>query len=755
MQAAQTFRIEGMHCASCAANIERVFLKREGVQSAAVNYATETATVAFDENKVQPQDLAKAIKELGFTLVLEQPKAAASGPNQATQNKLDELAEMRAKVISAIPLAAFSILVMGWETLARFGRLPAMSANWDGFVQHLIPIMATYMLVVVGRPYLKGVYLFARHGQANMDTLIGIGTGAAFIYSFILGAFAGPLSGFLDVNQTYYDATIVVITFITLGKYLEAKAKLKTGDAIQKLLGLQAKTALVVRDGREIETPLEQIVAGDCIVVKPGGKIPVDGEILEGASFIDESMLTGEPVPVEKKAGDTVAAGTVNTTGAFTFKATKVGAETLLAHIIKQVEQAQGSKAPVQALADKISAVFVPIVLGVAVLALALWLAIGTSHLGFAHALSLGLASFVSILVIACPCALGLATPTAIIVGVGKGAREGILIRDAETLQKLHQVDTVVVDKTGTLTKGKPEFVELRNFSRLSDQEILSFLAALESKSEHPIARAVVAHAETGKIPLRALNSFENLPGSGIKGTIDGKIYYAGNERLAGKLGVAFDEKSIALETAKGHTPVFLISVGALLGVAFVADTVKETARDAVASLNALGISVIMLTGDDENTARYIAQQAGIKEIFGRALPEDKLNKIKELQARGRVVAMAGDGVNDAPALAQADVGIAMATGADVAIESAGVTLLHGDISKLARAIRLSRFTMRGIHQNIFWAFIFNLVGIPLAGGLFYPLFGWTLSPVFAGMAMAFSSVFVVTNSLRLKTVKI
>jgi Cu2+-exporting ATPase/Cu+-exporting ATPase len=588
-----------------------------------------------------------------------------------------------------------------------------------------------------------------------MDTLIGIGTGAAFIYSFILGAFAGPLSGFLDVNQTYYDATIVVITFITLGKYLEAKAKLKTGDAIQKLLGLQAKTALVVRDGREIETPLEQIVAGDCIVVKPGGKIPVDGEILEGASFIDESMLTGEPVPVEKKAGDTVAAGTVNTTGAFTFKATKVGAETLLAHIIKQVEQAQGSKAPVQALADKISAVFVPIVLGVAVLALALWLAIGTSHLGFAHALSLGLASFVSILVIACPCALGLATPTAIIVGVGKGAREGILIRDAETLQKLHQVDTVVVDKTGTLTKGKPEFVELRNFSRLSDQEILSFLAALESKSEHPIARAVVAHAETGKIPLRALNSFENLPGSGIKGTIDGKIYYAGNERLAGKLGVAFDEKSIALETAKGHTPVFLISVGALLGVAFVADTVKETARDAVASLNALGISVIMLTGDDENTARYIAQQAGIKEIFGRALPEDKLNKIKELQARGRVVAMAGDGVNDAPALAQADVGIAMATGADVAIESAGVTLLHGDISKLARAIRLSRFTMRGIHQNIFWAFIFNLVGIPLAGGLFYPLFGWTLSPVFAGMAMAFSSVFVVTNSLRLKTVKI
>jgi Cu2+-exporting ATPase/Cu+-exporting ATPase len=755
MEAAQTFRVEGMHCASCAAMIERAFRKREGVQSAVVNYAAETALVSFDEQKVRPLDLAKAIAPMGFTLVLKREKEGAADSNHAKQEKLRELAEMRVKVISSVPLAVFSLFVMGWDTLARFGSLPAMSGIWTDLVHHLFPVMATYMLLVVGKPYWKGVWFFVRHGEASMDTLIGIGTGAAFIYSFILSAFEKPLTGFLDVHQTYYDATIVVIAFITLGKYLEAKARLKTGDAIAKLLNLQAKTALVLRDGREVETPLEQIAVGDWIIVKPGAKIPVDGAVVGGASFVDESMLTGEPVPVEKKNGDLVAAGTVNTTGAFTFKATRVGAETLLAHIIRQVQEAQGSKAPVQALADKIAAVFVPVVLGLAVMALVLWIGVGSSHLGFAHALSLGLAAFVGILVIACPCALGLATPTAIIVGVGKGAREGILVRDAETLERLHQVDTVVVDKTGTITKGRPEFVELRNLSGLSESDVLSLIASLEQKSEHPIAHAVVVQAGIAKIPLRAPDAFESIQGKGVKGTIAGKVYYAGNERLAGELGVALDEKSIATETTKGRTPVFLICEGALLAVAFVADPVKDTARDAIASLHALGVKVIMLTGDDENTARHIAQQVGITEVFGRALPEDKLSKVKELQAGGHVVAMAGDGVNDAPALAQADVGIAMATGTDVAIEAAGVTLLHGDISKLAKAIRLSRLTMRGIRQNLFWAFIYNLVGIPLAGGLFYPWFGWTLSPVFAGLAMAFSSVSVVTNSLRLKTMKI
>ncbi len=755
MDAAQTFRVEGMHCASCAAMIERAFRKRAGVRSAVVNYATETATVDFDGQTVRPQDLAQAIQPMGFTLVLEPPPGEATGPNHAKREKLRELAEMRTKVISSIPLVIFSFLTMGWDTLASWGRLPVMAPVWHDLVHHLFPIMATYMLLVVGKPYLQGVWSFARHGQASMDTLIGIGTGAAFLYSFVLNAFEQPLTGLLNVQQTYYDATIVVIAFITLGKYLEAKARLKTGDAIEKLLGLQAKTALVARDGREVETPLAQLAVGDRIIVKPGARIPVDGSVVDGASYVDESMLTGEPVPVEKKAGDQVAAGTVNTTGAFTFRAAKVGADTLLAHIIKQVQEAQGSKAPVQALADRIAAVFVPVVLGLAVLALALWLGVGTAPLGLAHALSLGLAAFVSILVIACPCALGLATPTAIIVGVGQGAREGILIRDAETLERLHQVDTVVVDKTGTITKGRPEFAELHNFSGLDDTEVLALLAALEQKSEHPVAHAVAVHAAAAGIPRRAVEDFASIPGQGVRGTIGGKTYHAGNERLARALGATFDEAAIATETSRGRTPVFLMAEGVLLAVAFVADPVKDAAPGAVAALHALGVNVIMLTGDNENTARHVAQQAGIREVIGNARPADKLAKVKELQARGQVVAMAGDGVNDAPALAQADVGIAMATGTDVAIESAGITLLHGDIAKLAKAIRLSRLTMRGIRQNLFWAFIYNVIGIPLAGGLFYPWFGWTLSPVFAGLAMAFSSVSVVTNSLRLKAMKL
>jgi len=755
MDAAQTFRIEGMHCASCAAMIERTFRKRAGVLSAVVNYAAETALVAFDPEKVQPRDLAGAIAPLGFTLVLAENRDATAGANPAKQEKLRELAAMRRKVLSSIPLAVFSMVVMGWDALAQYGRLPVMSETWAGLVHHLFPVMASYMLMVVGQPYLKGVWLFLRHRQASMDTLIGLGTGAAFVYSFILNAFEKPLTGLLDVHQTYYDATIVVIAFISLGKYLEAKARLKTGDAIEKLLNLQAKTALVLKDGREIETPLDQIAVGDRIIVKPGARIPVDGALADGTSFVDESMLTGEPVPVEKRAGDRVAAGTVNTSGTFTFTAAKVGGETLLAHIIKQVREAQGSKAPVQALADKIAAVFVPVVLGLAVLTLVLWLAVGTRQLGLAHALSLGLAAFVSILVIACPCALGLATPTAIIVGVGKGAREGILVRDAETLEKLHLVDVVVVDKTGTITRGRPEFVELRNLSSLGWDEILSLFATLEQRSEHPIAHAVVEAAKAAKLPLLPLEAFESRAGRGVRATIAGKVFSAGNERLAGELGVAFDAPAIATETTRGRTPVFLISEGALLAVAFVADPVKESARDAVASLHALGVKVIMLTGDNEDTARQVAHEVGISEVFGRALPADKLAKVRELQAAGHIVAMAGDGVNDAPALAQADVGIAMATGTDVAIESAGVTLLHGDISKLAKAIRLSRLTMRGIRQNLFWAFIYNLVGIPLAAGLFYPWFGWTLSPVFAGLAMAMSSVSVVLNSLRLKTMRL
>ena len=764
----QTYKIKGMHCASCSAIIEKTLKKVDGVKDVQVNYGTETAKLTFDEAKTNPEHLSQKVEHLGYSLVAqkEQPMshagmsaadmgmsenehAAHLGLNQTKEEKLAELADMKWKVISAIPLTVFSAFVLGWETLAQFNAAPAVPYFWEEFFHHLLPIVATYMLFVVGKPYLLGFYRFLRYGHANMDTLIGLGTSAAFLYSFAVTAFEESLRPYVDVNATYYDVTIIVIAFIALGKYLEAQSKLRTGDAIEKLLNLQAKTALVVRDGKEVEIPVDQVVHGELIIVKPAGKIPVDGTLTEGESFVDESMITGEPMPVKKTVGDAVVAGTLNTSGTFTFKATKVGSETMLAHIVKMVEEAQGSRAPIQALADKISSVFVPIVLVIAFLALATWLIIGSQYLGFPQALSFGLVSFVGILVIACPCALGLATPTAIIVGVGKGAREGILVKDAATLEKLHKVRVIIMDKTGTITRGKPELTSLKNLSEKSDTEIIAVLASLENKSEHPIAHAVVNYAKEKDIALLPVEQFEIIKGKGLGGVVVGVEYRVGSEKLARELGAEFG--SLEKDTREGKTPVILAVNGKALAVVMVADQVKPEAVQAVKDLHALGIKVVMVTGDDKNTAQFIAKQVGIDEVVAEVLPEDKMNKIKELQAKGITVAMVGDGVNDAPALAQADVGIAMATGTDVAIESAGITLLHGDISKLVKAVRLSKMTMRGIKQNLFWAFIYNIVGIPLASGILFPVFGWLLSPVFAGFAMAFSSVSVVGNSLRIK----
>lgn len=759
-----TFNLVGMHCASCAGTIEKTLKKTKGVNSVEANYGTETAKITFDEAKTSPHHLAEKIKPLGYSLIVPTAEEMGMSPNehaghlglnQSKKEKLAELADMKTKIISVIPLAVFSILIMSWDIFAQFNLAPTIPYIWKEFFHHLLPLMATYTLFVVGKPYLLGFYRFLRYGKANMDTLIGIGTSAAYLYSFVVMAFAETLKSLINVEHTYYDVTIIVITFITLGKYLEARSKLKTGDAIEKLLNLQAKTALVVREEKEVEIPINQVVHGDLLVVKPAGKIPVDGVLTDGSSYVDEAMVSGEPIPVEKTVGDSVVAGTINTTGSFTFKATKVGSETLLASIIKMVEEAQGSRAPIQALADKISSVFVPVVLVLAFVALGLWLAIGTQYFGFSQAFSYGLVSFVGILVIACPCALGLATPTAIIVGVGKGAKEGILIKDAGTLEKLHKVNVVVVDKTGTITKGKPELVSIQNSSQKSDEEFISLLASLEKKSEHPIAHAIVYYANEKKVSLISVNNFEALKGAGLKGTIENTEYYAGNAKLIQDLNLSFDTRSLEKETTNGKTPVILATKEKVLGVVMVADAIKSEATEAIVRLHKLGIKVVMLTGDDKNTAQYIAQQVGIDEVLAEIMPETKLNKIKELQSRGKIVAMAGDGINDAPALAQADVGIAMATGTDVAIESAGITLLNGDISKLVKAINLSKMTMRGIKQNLFWAFIYNIVGIPLAGGLFYPLFGWLLNPVFAGLAMAFSSVSVVSNSLRIKGKKL
>ncbi len=770
---AKIYKVKGMHCASCASIIEKTFKKTAGVQSVQVNYGTEKAKLAFDPKVVDIEQLSKKIEPLGYSLLIDEGSSTHDGPsaqdmgmsteehrahlgiNQSKKEKLAELADMKSKVIFAIPLAIISIAIMFFDILAQYGLMGEMSETTSEFVHHLLPIMATYILFVVGKPYLLGFYRFLRYGKANMDTLIGIGTSVAFLYSFIVTAFEESLRPFINVQYQYYDITIVVITFIALGKYLEARSKIKTGDAIEKLLNLQAKTAIVIRDGKELEISINDVKHDDLIIVKPGAKIPVDGLIIDGSSFVDESMVTGEPMPVQKKIGDNVVSGTLNTNGSFIFKATKVGAETLLAQIIKMVEDAQGSKAPIQALADKISAIFVPIVLALAFITLGVWLIVGTQYLGFSQALSSGLVSFVGILVIACPCALGLATPTAIIVGVGKGAKEGILIKDAATLEKLHKVDTVVVDKTGTITKGKPTLIDIQNLSELKDEDLVSILASLEKKSEHPIAHAIINYAQEKNITISDVSHFEGIQGKGLKGTIGGVEYFVGNAKLVNDLGLNFDVAKLNEFTSQGKTPVILATKNKVLGFVMVADEIKPQSIEAVKNLHALGIKVVMLTGDDERTAKYIASLVGIDDVVAHVLPQDKLNKIKELQAKGQIVAMAGDGVNDAPALAQADVGVAMGTGTDVAIESAGITLLHGDISKLVKAIKLSKITMRGIKQNLFWAFIYNIVGIPLAAGVFYPIFGWLLNPVFAGFAMAMSSVSVVTNSLRIKAKKL
>lgn len=752
-----TYKVIGMHCASCSANIERTIKKQAGVNTISVNYGTEEAKIDFDTQKTTLENLSKAIEPFGYRFEkphYEMGEVSMQGHDHSKISN-NEVVELKRKVQVSIPLVIISSIIMGWELLIDpFKVLPPMPYVLEEFFHHLLPILATYMLFAVGVPYIKGVWMFIKHRMANMDSLVGIGTLTAFIYSFILTAFEEPLAGFINTSHTYYDVTIVVIGLITLGKYLEAKAKLKTGDAIKKLLGLQVKTALVIRNNQEQEISLDQVVHGDLIVVKPGMKIPVDGIVTEGSSNIDESMLTGEPMPVSKQINDKVVAGTMNTTGSFTVKATGVGSETMLSQIIKMVGDAQGSKAPIQRLADKISAVFVPIVLIIAVVSFVAWLIVGTSFMSFGQALSFGLVCFVGILVIACPCALGLATPTAIIVGVGKGAANGILIKNAEILEKLHKVTTLVVDKTGTLTQGKPELLSIKTLSNLSEQQALSILATLEKNSEHPIARSIVEAAQKQKISLKSTTQFENLPGKGVKGVVDGITYYVGGPALLTSLKLK-EFKNLSDVAEQGRTSIILATDKEVLATVVVGDQLKSEAKQAIEQLHQMGIKVVMATGDHKNAADYFAKKLGITEVLAQVLPEDKLKKIKELQAKGQVVAMAGDGVNDAPALAQADVGIAMSTGTDVSIETSDVTLLHGDITKIAQAIELSRLTMRTIKQNLFWAFIYNIIGIPLASGILYPVFGWLLSPVFAGLAMALSSVSVVTNSLRLKTKKL
>ncbi len=747
----QKFPVQGMHCASCSAIITKHLLKLDGVSDVDVNVATKQAKISFEESQSTPEVMNQVLEPLGYSLVLK----TESNQDVSSEGGALKLETEQAKTQFVLPLAMAFFVLMLWEITARIYFLvpnfPFPMEFWNIFSLSV----STIVLFWIGRPFLMGVFRFVRYGAADMNTLIGIGTSVAYLYSALIVLVPSFQAYFRLPLETYFDVVIVVIGFVTLGKYLEARARAKTGDAIAELLHLQAKTALVVRDGNEIEVSIDSVIPGDIVRIKPAGRIPVDGIILDGFSYLDESMLSGEPLPVEKKKDDIVRAGTLNTTGTFVFRVTEVGQATLLARIIRMVEEAQGSKAPIQALVDRISAFFVPVVLGFAVLMVLIWLIFGTPVYGFAQALSFALLAFVGILIIACPCALGLATPTSVIVGVGKGAKEGILVRDAATLEQLSRAQVIVMDKTGTLTKGEPELITIQVSSGYNEDHILALATALEQHSEHPLAQAFVNSASQKKVAIPMVDDFEIQKGKGVSGFVSGKKYYLGSVGWAKERGFSLDDTVLDREASEGKIPLILCSDENVLGIFFVADQVKPEALRSVQELQQLGLRVVMLTGDHERVAQCIGEQVGIHEIVAGALPDDKFAFIKRLQGEGNIVVMVGDGVNDAPALAQANIGIAMATGTDAAIESAGITLLHGDIVKLVKAVRLSRMTLAGIKQNLFFAFAFNVIGIPLAGGVLYPFFGWFLSPAFAGLAMAFSSVTVVSNALRLKSKKL
>ncbi|MBI5044548.1 MAG: copper-translocating P-type ATPase [Candidatus Levybacteria bacterium] len=744
----KTFDVKGMRCASCVNVIERALKKVDGVSDASVNLATNKATVKYSEHTSE-HDLVSALKDKGYELVMEQPKNNVNHVDHMShttdQNKLKE------NVLVSIPIAAISILYMLWEIFFP------MSYTIKEFFHHLFPLLATYMMFVVGRPYLAGVWRFIKTRSADMDTLVGIGTLVAFLYSFIVTAFEGPLAQYLNTEHNYYDVTIIVIGFLTLGKFLEERAKSRTSDAIKKLVGLQAKTARVVRNGKdlpagrqELDIPIEEVKVDDLIRVRPGEKIPVDGVIIEGESSINESMVTGESMPVDKTVGALVIGATINKSGSFIMKATKVGADTMLAQIIKLVEDAQGSKAPIQRMADKVSEIFVPAVLIIAVITFLGWVLLTGNYVN-------GLVSMISVLIIACPCAMGLATPTAIMVGTGKGAEHGILFKDAQSLEMASQINSVVFDKTGTLTHGKPEVTDVVPVAKIKQSEVLRIAASLEKGSEHSLAEAIVKKAEVEKLKLGDATKFQAVAGHGVEGIVAKDKVIFGNRRFMDREKV--DYKSVTESIGKledeGKTVMLLAVNNKLIGIIAVADTLKESAKAGIKALQGKGIEVAIITGDNQRAANAIAKKLGIERVFAEVLPDQKEAEVRKIQSEEKKVAMVGDGVNDAPALAAADVGIAMGSGTDVAIEAADITLINKDLRSVASSIELSKKTVKSIKTNLFWAFAYNVILIPVAMGALFPFWGILLNPIFAGAAMALSSVSVVSNSLLLKRVKI
>jgi P-type Cu+ transporter len=739
-----TLTVSGMGSDHCAGVVKRVIESFTSVQEAHTSFANHEAVISFKEDDVDLESIIKAIKDAGYDPLVK------SGDTQAkTQEDHDTRAFLllKQKVIVGVLLSAAILLIVHWNKLGML----EISHQTSFIIQLFLTLPVLFW--TGGRIY-KGAWSKALRKTVDMDTLIALGTGAAVVYSLTATFMPYIFSGSGIQVDVYYDTAAIIITLILLGKYLEDRARKGTSEAIRTLLGLQAKTARVVRDGTEADISISDVQVGDILLVRPGEKIPVDGVLVEGSSAVNESMVTGESIPVSKHEGDSVIGATINETGSFTMKAANVGGDTVLAHIIDTVKRAQASKAPIQRMADKVSAIFVPVVIVIAILSFGAWLIFGGGITAFTSAL---IAS-VSVLIIACPCALGIATPTAVMVGTGKGAQNGILIKDAEALENAHKVTAVVFDKTGTLTEGKPRVTDIVMAEGCREEDILPLALAIEEKSEHPLAQAIVQDLQKKSMPKHNAEDFEAHRGKGVSATVKGLSVLIGTQRFLSQQGVIrcaeLDTHAKALEQG-GKTVVFIATDGKPSAIIAIADTLKENAVHTVKELKKLNIEPVMITGDNDDTAKAIAAQVGIERVFARVLPEEKAEKIKELQSEGKIVAMAGDGINDAPALVQADIGIAMGSGTDVAMESAGMTLIHGDISKILQALHLSRLTMRTIKQNLFWAFAYNTFGIPIAAGILYPFTGLFLSPVIASAAMAFSSLSVILNSLRLKSVRL
>jgi P-type Cu+ transporter len=737
-----TLGVLGMHCASCVAAIEHVLNKSDGISHAQVNLASEQAFIRYDPKKISLAAIHEAIERAGYR-VFQADKL--TDPQQETKARQKEIQSLKMRFwvsfIFSCPLLYLS--------MAAGLRLPVPSfiSAHNSLVQLLL---ATPIILCGYNFFTQGILALIRTKRANMYTLVSLGVGSAYLYSFFVTIAGWGMAGGQSMEGLYYETAGLLVTFILLGKYLEASAKRKTSEAIKKLLGLAPKTALVLRLDKEVEVMVSELVKGDIIIIKPGARIPADGIVIEGNSSVDESMITGESMPVDKFPGKEVVCGTINKTGTFKFEATKVGLDTMLAQIIKLVQEAQGKKAPVQELADKISAVFVPAVFIIAVIAFVFWLLAGAE---FVFALNI----FIAVLIIACPCALGLATPTAVMVGTGIAAVNGILIRNPASLETACQIEVVVFDKTGTLTRGKPVLTDYSAYQGRDKEEVLSIAASVENRSEHPIAEAVVSEARVRNIPLKEVQEFLAFPGEGVMARIDSEQIFLGNRKLLEKKGIELPPEVKAdsedLEN-QGKTTMFVVSGRKVIGLLAVGDTLKDFASQAITALKELKKQVLMITGDNRRTAESIAKNLGLDDVFSEVLPHEKEEQIKKFQSLGLSVAMVGDGINDAPALAQADIGIALGSGTDIAIEAGDMVLVKDDLRDVVMALDLSRYAMKKIRQNLFWAFFYNLIGIPVAAGILFPLTGFLLSPMVAGAAMALSSVSVVTNSLAMKRYK-